>query len=164
MKNSIILARYGGLSPVKQTHYQKKEEEMNFHSPPEKYGFYAFIFPYIDWFLLSGTDKLKEGKFKNKRKRLTQKYRKFQVSGPIWTHMDIPPKLNAFILDKKGYWTKIDFIYLEEILKYNKKEEKKYLFSLSGVKKNIPLSCNVYNFINTDHLEIFVPKGTKIKG
>lgn len=44
--------RYGGLSPVKQRGY--KTTDQSFHSPPSRRGFYAFVWPYIEPFLLSG--------------------------------------------------------------------------------------------------------------
>ncbi len=52
-KNKFI--RFGGLSPVIQTHYQTGEEKP-FHNPPRKRGIYAFPFPYIERFLLGATD------------------------------------------------------------------------------------------------------------
>jgi hypothetical protein len=52
-KNKFI--RFGGLSPVIQTHYQTGEEK-TFHNPPRRRGIYAFPFPYIERFLLGATD------------------------------------------------------------------------------------------------------------
>lgn len=47
--------RYGGLSPVKQTHYDTSDDKP-FHNPPRKRGLYAFPYPYIEKFLLGATD------------------------------------------------------------------------------------------------------------
>lgn len=50
----IKFARFGGLSPVKQKGYTKEME--TFHAPPCKKGFYAFLHPYYEPFLLSGSE------------------------------------------------------------------------------------------------------------
>lgn len=47
--------RYGGLSALKQHHYTTDDEEKTFHNPPVKRGFYAFSYPYIDYFMLGAT-------------------------------------------------------------------------------------------------------------
>ena len=47
--------RFGGLSPVKQTHYETGEDK-GFHNPPRKRVLYAFPYPYIEKFLLGATD------------------------------------------------------------------------------------------------------------
>lgn len=48
----VRFARVGGLSSVKQKGYSP--EMKSYHSPPARKGIYAFIYPYMDWFLLSG--------------------------------------------------------------------------------------------------------------
>ena len=127
----LVLARYGGLSTVKQKHYQKNEKNMDFHTAPEKYGIYAFLWPYIDWFLLTGdTGKMRKVENpKNKFDSLTVKYRKFKVSGPVWTHMNIPPKYQPFIIEEKGSWVKIHSDLIYEILSKDIVERKKELKS-----------------------------------
>lgn len=50
----IKFARFGGLSSVKQKGYSKGME--TFHTPPCKRGFYAFLHPYYEPFLLGGTE------------------------------------------------------------------------------------------------------------
>ena len=49
-KENLKFVRYGGLSPVHQ-HYNPKMPD--FHSPPARKGFYAFVYPFIEDFLLS---------------------------------------------------------------------------------------------------------------
>ena len=44
--------RYGGLSSVRQRGYDANST--GFHSPPARRGIYAFIWPYVEWFLLNG--------------------------------------------------------------------------------------------------------------
>lgn len=46
--------RFGGLSPLKQDHYDTSDEK-GFHNPPRKRGFYTFPYPYIERFLLGST-------------------------------------------------------------------------------------------------------------
>lgn len=53
--NKMLFVRFGGLSPVKQTHYDTSEDKP-FHNPPRKHGLYAFPYPYIEKFLLGATD------------------------------------------------------------------------------------------------------------
>ncbi len=54
MKALIKFARVGGLSPVVQKGYTTNKLEMGSHTPPARKGFYAFIWPYMDTFLLGG--------------------------------------------------------------------------------------------------------------
>ena len=160
----LILARYGGLSPVKQTHYQSNENDMLFHTAPERKGIYAFLWPYIDWFLLGGkTGKLKEGEYKNKHESLVFKMKKIRVDGYIWAHVDIPKKYQYMIKEEKGSWYKIhskDFEYiLPKIFAYRVKE---------GCQLWSKKHSNEYKFFfkwfSYDDLEIFIPKKTTIKG
>lgn len=52
MIKKIKFARFGGLSSVNQLGYTTKDP--SHHSPPCKRGFYAFVWPYYEFFLLSG--------------------------------------------------------------------------------------------------------------
>jgi len=166
----LRLARYGGLSAVRQKHYTTNYQKMGFHDAPERYGFYAFLFPYIDLFLLTGeTGKLKNGEFKKKRDKIAVPYKKFSVEGDIWTHIYLDKKYRYLIKDKRGKWFKInsnDFIkifkkeyakmtgeYIELITHNYKKERVNNIFFT--VK-------NPYKLFSTDYLEIFVPRSTKI--
>jgi hypothetical protein len=47
----IKFARFGGLSSVNQKGYDANDD--GFHSPPSNRGFYAFVWPYYEFFLLS---------------------------------------------------------------------------------------------------------------
>lgn len=48
----LKFARFGGLSSVNQKGY--RAEARSFHSPPATRGFYCFVWPYYELFLLSG--------------------------------------------------------------------------------------------------------------
>ncbi len=168
----LILARYGGLSPIKQNHYTSNYDDMSFHGAPEKYGIYAFLWPYIDWFLLSGTNKLKsyEKECKNKREQLNCTYKKFSVNGPIWVHIDIPSKYQHMVMDKRGDWVKIhseDYVSIFKKVYAITTGQSIHLVTTDFYSKdrvsNIDYTLkSAFKFICTDHLEIFVPKGTKI--
>ena len=47
----IKFARFGGLSSVNQRGYKSNPD--SFHGPPCRRGFYAFVWPHYDFFLLS---------------------------------------------------------------------------------------------------------------
>lgn len=57
--SKIKFARFGGLSSVNQRGYKSVSE--NFHSPPATRGFYCFVWPYYELFLL-GADCTKNPK------------------------------------------------------------------------------------------------------
>lgn len=46
--------RFGGLSPVKQDHYDTSRDK-TFHNPPRRKGNFAFPHPYIEYFLLGSS-------------------------------------------------------------------------------------------------------------
>ena len=90
--SKMKFVRFGGLSPVKQDHYETGEDK-GFHNPPRKRGIYAFPFPYIEKFLLGATDK--PGHISNKTKWLRD-----EKGNRI--------KSNDFYDDDKGYDIKTD--------------------------------------------------------
>jgi len=49
----LTFITYGGLSATKQLGYSNGKDP-TFHAPPAKRGIYAFVWPYIEKFLLSG--------------------------------------------------------------------------------------------------------------
>lgn len=55
----LKFARYGGLSSVNQEGYDPHTED--YHGPPSRRGFYCFVWPYIELFLL-GADCTKDPK------------------------------------------------------------------------------------------------------
>jgi hypothetical protein len=55
MVKKIKFARFGGLSPVVQKGYTTIPEKRGFHTPPARKGFYAFIWPHYEFFLLGGS-------------------------------------------------------------------------------------------------------------
>jgi hypothetical protein len=57
LRNNIQFCRYGTLSPVSHERSWQNpkmtEDDLGFHSPPCKKGLYAFVYPFIEKFLLS---------------------------------------------------------------------------------------------------------------
>lgn len=53
--SKMQFVRFGGLSPIKQTHYDTSKDKP-FHNPPRKHGLYAFPYPYVEKYLLGATD------------------------------------------------------------------------------------------------------------
>lgn len=65
LRNDIKFARYGSLNPIKHKKYVKNklnnklpdaelwDKNIGYHSPPARYGIYAFVYPFIEQFLLS---------------------------------------------------------------------------------------------------------------
>lgn len=158
----IKLARYGGLTPIRQKHYTTDYDNMSYHGAPERYGFYSFLWPYIDWFLLGGTNKIKDkwDEDKTKKEQLLVTYKKFSVDGYIWTHLDCKDKA----VDCRGDWFKvhtkdfIDIIRIEftDTIAMCNKSTTEWGGSINYTVKS------PYKWYAKDHLEIFVPKGTKI--
>lgn len=76
LRNKIQFCRFGSLNPIThEQNWQTSKESLGFHSPPCKKGMYAFVYPFIEKFLLSASS----------------------YSGLESSH----PKLN-YIKDKKG--------------------------------------------------------------
>lgn len=62
---------YGGISPTKQKGYGK-EKSASLHSPPTRHGFYAFVWPFVEKFLLGGSSFVDpKARGKGTRNRLT---------------------------------------------------------------------------------------------
>lgn len=95
--------RYGGLSSKKQLGYNPNDKDVTYHAPPARHGFYAFVWPYIEYFLLGGDTyvnpkKQKKGQtlriqyLKDKDgNRITQdhpEFEKFSNSNKNWSMID----------------------------------------------------------------------------
>jgi hypothetical protein len=65
----LTFVTYGGLSATKQRGYNSKENP-TMHSPPARKGIYAFVWPYIEQFLLGGYHDPKE-RGKGQRNRIS---------------------------------------------------------------------------------------------
>ena len=61
---------YGGLSLTKQKGYHGPSELETFHSPPARRGIYAFVWPYVETFLLGGGYSNPKQRGKGQRQRI----------------------------------------------------------------------------------------------
>jgi hypothetical protein len=163
----ISLCRYGGIGKlIKQKgNFDNKEdsEEMHFHQAPERKGYYAFIFPYIELFLLgspvnvSGKDHNgttnHRGRFMEKDSKMYKRF--FATSGTIWTHMK--PKKRHMLLEEKGSWYKIDIKNFSTVLKHHIGDTTKQAQDslLTGTN-------NPYTVYSKDDMEVFITRDTKI--
>lgn len=142
----VLLSRYGGLNIVKQ---KNNYGEDYFHSAPERYGFYAFIYPFVELFLVMSTKKkeVEEGT-----------YKKFKaIDGYIWTHLE--PKKKSQIIEVKNSWFKIPVSALPgAISKIYAKDSMSMseAFDIKGTR------INPYSLTTRDHLEVFICRETKI--
>jgi hypothetical protein len=165
--NKISLCRYGGIGKfIKQKgNFEGSidSEEMSFHQAPERKGYYAFIFPYVELFLLgspvnkSGKDHNgntnHRGRFMEKESKMYKKF--FASSGTIWTHLK--PKNRHMLLEQKGCWYKINVSDFHIVLKGHIGELTKELKG-SGYKS----VKNPYKFYSKDDMEVFITAETKI--
>lgn len=107
-KGRVWLCRLGGLSPVTQTH----------KSAPSPRGYWAFLWPYIEPFLVGSTDdqgvvrkenpdgtiKTRPSRYElNKAKKL--RLRKFQYDGLLWTRWTAAAR---FALQEKNDWFQVE--------------------------------------------------------
>lgn len=148
--------RVGGLSHVIQDNGKA----------PERKGLWAFIWPYFDWFFVSG-----HFSHKNGRKKDPNQWRKreFWYRGPIYT----PINLNkvgfgaSLVESALGFpWWLTDTTTLYEsmckVYAYDLKQLKN--LECGGAKMVDKGFCgNPYSsYISTDHYEVFIPR-RKIK-
>jgi len=90
--------RFGGLSPVKQTHYDTSSEKP-FHNPPRKNGIYAFPYPYIEPFLLGSTSQ--PWNISNKSQWLKDENENRIKSKDFYNYNNFNKKLNRFEINPK---------------------------------------------------------------
>lgn len=170
--NKVQLVRFGGIGKqIKQKgNYgnSKKEEDnlMGFHEAPEKKGFYAFIHPFVELFLLGspvnkkGKVKAAEsgvngyaGRFQERDARVIKKFN--ATGGTIWTHLK--PRKGSMILEEKGAWYKVnvsDFYKIINIALATQHGE--------SVGMGFPVGVSGSYIFSNDAFEVFVTKDTKI--
>jgi len=142
----LLLCRFGGINIVKQKNNYGKD---GFHNAPERYGFYAFPYPYVEMFL-AGSTKMNEIK--------AGVYKKFKaVEGNIWSHLE--PRNKSDIIEQKNGWYKTTVeVYLKS-LKICYANDSGY----NQAKYGMPNRKNPYSFVSKDHLEVFLTRETILK-
>lgn len=148
IRNEILFARYGSLSPIKHKKYVKNklnnkipdselwDKNIGYHSPPVRYGIYAFVYPYIEKFLLSSPTysgihsshpKINYVKCKNNQKFIFDSellYEKAKDTNFQWNYINLealkdPSQIECF---KKNFTKQKDL--LKDISLFEHKEEK----------------------------------------
>lgn len=157
VSRGVSLTRWGGLNIVKQKGNFGND---TFHSAPERYGFYAFVFPYIDLFLI-GSTKIKE--FKEHTKKDFH-----AVDGYIWTHLK--PRNVSDIVEVRNSWYKIHVSTLNKVLQkafaddcahcqtsyfFEDNETRTPYKGREGIEPKV-VRLNPYSIVSIDHLEVFV--------
>lgn len=142
----ISLCRFGGLNIIRQKNNYGKS---GFHNAPERHGFYAFPFTFVEMFLAASTKQkeIKEGTYK----------RFNAVEGFLWTHLK--PARQADIIDENESWYKVSiegYVKALKICYANDSAENQF-------KYGMPNRANPYTFVSRDHLEVFITRQTVIK-
>ncbi len=161
-KNHITLCRFGGINKlVKQKGNYKVGDDIGFHRAPERKGFYCFVYPFVERFLLGGCANGGKGYFIGDDDEIKQEMKKFKVvDGYIWTH--IKPQKSHWIVAQKDSWYKV---HIKNFVKVFAKEfadtcgNAQELYSSpswSGKKTPMITVKSPYNIYNKDHLEIFI--------
>ena len=146
--SGIRLIRAGGLSPVKQKNNPRA---------PEKWGVWAFIWPYSEMFLLGSTcpEGICSGEPKSRYHQLKREgWRKFIHHGDVYTHIPVP---GAPIV---GEWYKTDGSTLDAYMTKHYANTMKLMrqwerdFGYTG-----PVTDrNPWSLFSKDEFEVFVPR------
>lgn len=163
--NGVSLVRWGGLTMVRQKGNYGRE---TFHAAPERYGFYAFLFPFIDLFLISSTKKTEFNAGVRKEFHA--------IDGFIWTHLK--PYDSSMIADVRGEWFKVHVKHLNKIVQKAFAVESSVIqadYFFENPEKRVPWKCNQDKELKIqrvnayggygrmiDNLEVFVCRDTKI--
>lgn len=165
VSNGVSLVRWGGLTMVRQKGNYGRD---TFHAAPERYGFYAFLFPFIDLFLISSTKKTEFDAGVRKEFHA--------VDGVIWTHLK--PSDSSLILDVQGNWYKVNVSVLNKMVQKafaveSSVVQSDYFFENPEIRKpwrgkeGQELKVHRVNAYGgygrmRDNLEVFVCRDTKI--
>jgi hypothetical protein len=162
--------RFGGLSAIDYKPLIKKNDNalLTFHTPPRRYGIYAFIYPYVEDFLWAWKVKTpEEASDEESKKFFKKKYKElkrvFDYEGPIWCHFTEYIKgINS------RAWVLTTTNELESILNKVKhadivslqKTDSLFLQSKTRFTPNIknPYKQGLGGFMCKDHLEVFIEK------
>lgn len=155
----FIFARVGGLSPVKQKGYDASMP--TFHCPPARKGIYAFMWPYIEPFLLGG-DFPGQNRNACSTSRLDQwkrdGMRKFTHDGELWSHFyDTAKELHCGI-EYKGSWVKVHVNDYGRIIKKVFHDDIKCVMGYGGEAPSDPYKWGQGGNICRDSLEIFIER------
>lgn len=149
-KSGIRLTRVGGLSPIKQ---------VGNNQAPEKRGVWAFIWPYVEPYLLGSTNDngiatLKDRTGNNTRYHQMKRegLRHFIHRGTLYTKLPVPNSIivNGWFKTTAGELNSYLSKHYSSSIKSMRQTYKKY-----GSKKLAPRNLSVFS---KDDFEVFVPK------
>ena len=169
----IRFTRWGGLSSVKQKGYNPAMP--TFHSPPCRRGIYAFVWPYIETFLLGGygdnQQKWNKGEIRVVEETgqiIEEPYgslkppRNFDYEGDIWHHSGRFLHPNK-IIQKRGSWYKTTFENFIEALRKNLHDMKCHSFNSEKAAESkrgyypAPTNNPTHGWVKDD-IEVFIEK------
>ena len=147
----VTFIRYGGLSAVRQKGFGKD----SYHAPPTRKGFYAFVWPYIETFLLSGyTENQNKVRKQNSEEGIWKLHhpRKFDYTGMLWHHLD-----TKFAIRAKGSWVLTSYDDYCEALDTELHKLKK-----ASLDKGVIIRSGNTGYFSKDHLEVFIPANDRV--
>lgn len=159
-----MFARFGHMNPKRDKTKEARFSKEGFHSAPENKGIYAFIWPYIELFLVAWNDayQTKTGRKDEFDCEIIQfkNIKKFQHHGEVWCHFVDQARKFGVGLQYKNSWVKIHTINLPLLLQKTIAQDCKSLKQY-GFKQKIsdPYKRGKgYGLTMTkDHLEVFIP-------
>lgn len=155
-QGGIILARVGGLSPVVQRN----------KSAPTRRGVWAFIWPFVEPFLIGSTNaegRSKPGKSRyDQMKAGTERLRKFVHRGELYTRFDVPGAEetddgNWKITTSRDLVNFLKMMYHRDV-KSDMGEPRKYGHVPKGEELKQSMTANPYRRTSKDAWEVFVPE------
>lgn len=154
--------RFGGLSPVNHKKFYKID---SYHSPPCKRGVYAFIYPYVEDFLISWKISNHDESWRARYNKFYRANKKiFEYKGNVWVHfIEEAVKLNMNIEIKKD-WVKVntkDLKRLFSVVKHKRMVElqKDYItYGINTKDLKDPYKRGLGGFFCKDELEVFIEK------
>lgn len=159
-KNKFV--RFGALKAQKQKHYISDVEERTFHSPPAKYGFFAFPHHYIEEFLLMGlhpSNPTSKTKWVKNDGQLIEA--QFMDEGSSYDGKDLTKELKQFVKSKKLALKNIRFYQKKPKIYYCQCAKMDFDFDCSEVE-NIYFRTTCHQYRDHEPYYLAVLKKPKI--
>ncbi len=140
----IKLVRVGGLSPIRQAK----------GTAPENKGVWAFIWPYVEPFLLgsTGPEGVHPGEGKTRYDQMKREgLRRFVHKGVLYTRINVPGSVEI------NGWFKTDSSTLEAFMKKHFANTTKAMRQHHNVDINLQ-GMNPWSLYSKDEFEVFVPE------
>lgn len=146
-------------------------------SAPSNKGLWAFIYPYFDWWFLSGNFSDIEGRFTKDKKPNKNLMKSFYYQGPIFVKFEVPGGVeydNGWTLtDTDVLWSYLPKIFSQDVaqgrealtgrVEYKKNPQtddwKRVVTRTTELdhEKNKAMTRKPYGFLSVDHYEVFIP-------